>query len=208
MFGRNVPFSARLSEVSKAAKSLVCSPADKRRSRAGFERGFLTRRTGFSGSAISHSRRAVSITCPIRFRSRSTVLPLTAFKRSSRQKASLGVVSFATLMVAMSSSHSALRRQVSDFQPRFEGVISLRYLRKSSPIVVRSALERSTKTPRSISFSTSRAQRSASLRVRKDFDLSGWPFRRMRARHLVGLRLSICATSQLLACCGVVSRRK
>src|ERR1039458_6192676 len=55
-----------------------------------------------------------------------------------------------------------------------------------SPNGVRSAAERSTKMPRSICDSTSRAQVSASLRVRKVSVTGGQPVRRTCACHCSG----------------------
>ena len=67
-----------------------------------------------------------------------------------------------------------------------------------SPNVVRSAAERSTKMPRSICASTSRAQASASLRVRNVSVTGGQPVRRTCACHCSGPFCRIAAIAFLL----------
>src|SRR5664280_2560810 len=67
-----------------------------------------------------------------------------------------------------------------------------------SPNVVRSPADRSTKTPRSICDSTSRAQASASLRVRLVSVITGHPMRRTCACHCPGPFSRIVAIGILL----------
>jgi hypothetical protein len=115
-------------------------------------------------------------------------------------------VLFEVLRTKMSQCISAQLRFVAHkpFEPRFLG--SPRCLAgalfgdlfdvglDASPSVTRSLSERSTKMPRSICDSTSRAHVSASLRVRKVRVATGHPARRTCACHCSGPLLRMVAT--------------